>query len=345
MGLKFEMKIIIKKDMFKHKNSNHYQFNSDLKRYSRMHFPLNPTFVSFVQKPMSLLYKLEHDDKYVHVIKTTAPISETSILGQPFSPTSSKNQVRVLIYEPKNCNEILPCIYFIHGGGFVFNAAPHHFSLVRKFTKELRVKTVLVDYRLAPKYKFPTALDDCLNVYKWLISNANDLRIDNKKIVVAGDSAGGNLAVGISIATKNLGITMPNAQMLLYPVLDRRMKTTSYKIYTNTPMSSSRDMEKYYKMYVGDKYNIPNSLIQYLSPMEAPSFEGIPPTYIEVTQYDCLHDEGVQFAQSLEKYGIPVELHEIKNAMHGYDISKDSNFMNCIMTLRIKYLQHLLSNF
>lgn len=308
------------------KNNNTYSFDPELKAYSKIHAPLNPAFVSFMQKPMRLLYSLEHDDECVHIKKTSVAID-------------SKTSIRVLIYEPKNCNETLPCIYFLHGGGFVFNAAFHHFSLARRFTRELKIKTILADYRLAPKYKFPTAVNDCLKVYKWLVLQANNLEIDHQNIVVAGDSAGGNLAVGTSIAAKSKGITIPKAQMLLYPVLDRRMQTESYKVYTDTPMCNSLDMKKYFKMYVENKNNVTPDLVQYLSPLESPYLEEMPPTYIETAQYDCLHDEGVQFARALEKCNVPVELHEIKNAMHGYDIAKDSNFINKIMAQRIEFLR------
>jgi len=331
----------------------HYTFEACLKPYAKMHVPLNSTFVSLVQKPMGILYGLEHDDGNVHVRRAKIEISKTDIIASdiinthvpklPFFCNKSKSYISVLIYEPKDCKEILPCLYFIHGGGFVFNAAPHHFALARRFTQELKVKTVLVDYRLAPKHKFPTAINDCLKVYEWLILNAKNLQIDPQNIVIVGDSAGGNLSAGIGIAGKIGLIPFPKAQMLLYPVLDRRMQFPSHKLYTKTPMCNSKDMEKYFRMYVGDRFNVAPSLVQYLSPLEASSLEGVPPTYIEVAQYDCLHDEGVQFAQALEKCRVPLELHEIEGAMHGYDIAQNSAFMNRIMSLRTAYLKKMLN--
>lgn len=316
-----------------------YDFHQDLKHYSKLRTPLSPAFVSFVQKPMHLLYALQHDDEHVHVTRTMAPLLKADVLESVSSNDKPIPGIGILIYEPKNCTEPLPCLYFVHGGGFVFNAAPHHFALARRFTKELGIKTVFVDYRLAPKHKFPIAHNDCLSVYEWLISNANSLKIDHQRIVVAGDSAGGNLATAVCLMAQERRLPMPKAQMLLYPVLDRRMQTQSYKLYTNTPMCNARDIKKYFGMYVGDLAAIPPALAPYLSPLETPSFEGMPQTYMETAQFDCLHDEGVQYAQALNDSEVPVELHETKGAMHGYDIARNSRFMDSIMAMRTAYLR------
>ena len=190
----------------------------------------------------------------------------------------------------------MPCLFFLHGGGFVFNAAPHHFALARRFTKELQVKTLFVDYRLAPKYKFPTAQNDCLSAYRWVISNAEKLGDDAEKMLVCGDSAGGNLATVLCLMAKDAGLTLPKAQMLLYPFVDRRMNTESYLRYTDTPMCNSKDMEKYLKMYVK---NLEATQIPNLSPIEG-SLVGMPPAYIEVAQYDCLRDEGIKYYEAVE---------------------------------------------
>lgn len=93
-------------------------------------------------------------------------------------------------------------------------------------------------------------------------------------------------------------------------------------------MCNTQDMEKYFEMYVGDLEKISTSLVPYISPLEAPYLGGMPPAYIETAQYDCLHDEGVQYAQALESNGVPIELHEIKDAMHGYDIARNSLFVS-----------------
>lgn len=304
-----------------------YIFHPDLKPYEKLKAILNPSVDRILQTLMGVQYGMEKDDDDVSVKLYRIPATDGA-------------KIRFLLYAPKQCAERTPCLLFLHGGGFVFNAAPHHFALARRFTKELQVKTVFVDYRLAPKYKFPTAPNDCLSVYRWVITNAGKLGVDTEKMLVCGDSVGGNLATVLCLMAKDAGLTLPKAQMLLYPFVDRRMNTESYRRYTDTPMCNSKDMEKYLKMYIK---SLDSTQIPYLSPMEA-SLVGIPPAYIEVAQYDCLRDEGIKYSEALEQCGVYTELHEIKAAMHGYDIAKDSGLLKEIMGVRLRFLQKILNS-
>ncbi len=297
----------------------------DLQHYAHFHFPINRFVLALTQKPMRLLYKLERSDAEVHV-------SEKVI-----------NAVRVLLYEPARAKEKSTCMIFFHGGGFVFNAAPHHFNLVRKFVKNLGIKCVFVDYRLAPKYKFPCAPNDCFEVYRWMLENTRELSIDAEKIILCGDSAGGNLAVMTCLRARDEKLSLPLAQMLLYPVLDHKMQTKSYEMCQNTPMCNSRDMAKYYRMYLPDEMSSSMEYISpYISPFESTNLSNLPQTYIEVAQYDCLHDEGVAFAQALKNNSVKVELHEVSGAMHGYDIAQNSKFMEKIMRRRVEFIENIL---
>ena len=304
-----------------------YTFHPDLKAYEMQGAILNPAVDRTLQALMGFQYGMEKDDDQVHVTQYQVPADDGAA-------------IRILLYAPKGCEEQTPCLFFLHGGGFVFNAAPHHFASVRKFTGMLQVKTVFVDYRLAPKYRFPTAPNDCMSAYAWVLSHAGELGIDAGKILVCGDSAGGNLATVLCLMAKDAGLPVPKAQMLLYPFLDRRMNTESCRLYTDTPMCNTEDMRKYLKMYVKE---LDAAQIPYLSPMEASSLSGLPPAYIEVAQYDCLRDEGIAYAKALERDGVPVELHEIEGAMHGYDIAQDSGLMNEVMGMRLRFLQGILA--
>lgn len=314
-----------------------YRFDDDLKRYRNVKVPLNPVLIKASQRAMKLLYAMERDDDRIHVDRTRIPIAGTSCRADEV------NHIDALVYEPKrNDARTSSCLLFIHGGGFVFNAAPHHFKLARRLSRELSAKVVMADYRLAPGHTFPTAHKDCLDVYKWLHSNAKTLKIDHDRIIVVGDSAGGNIAAALSLMAYESGLPVPKAQMLLYPVLDRRMQTKSYATFTDTPMCNSKDMARYFKLYAGDAMSIEGSLVPYISPLEAGSFDGTPPTYVEVAQWDCLHDEGVRYAQALKDAGIPVELTEVKDAMHGYDIALGKPFMDDVMAYRIAFLRRFI---
>ena len=127
---------------------------------------------------------------------------------------------------------------------------------------------------------------------------------------------------------------------LLYPVLDARMETESYRQFTDTPMCSSRDMEKYFAMYAPDTSAAPR---EWLSPAESASLQGLPGAYIETAEFDCLRDEGEQYAAHLAREGVPCEYHPIKNAMHGYDIAVNSEFLRPVMAYRIEFLRKVFT--
>lgn len=181
-------------------NKQKYSFHPDLKPYENQKAVLVPAVDRVLQALMGVQYRMEKDDDAVCVTQYRIPAEDGA-------------NIRLLLYTPKQCVGKTPCLFFLHGGGFVFNAAPHHFALARKFTRELQMKTVFVDYRLAPKYKFPTAPNDCMSAYRWVLSHAGELSIDAEKIFVCGDSAGGNLATVLCLMARDTGLPMPKAQM------------------------------------------------------------------------------------------------------------------------------------
>lgn len=304
-----------------------YTYHPNLARYAHMKSTLSPWFVRLSQEPMKLLYAAQQSGGAVCVSRVSVPRPDGS-------------RMRMLIYAPEGETETTPCVYFLHGGGFVFNAAPHHFTLARDLSRTLGARVALPDYRLAPRHTFPAAHEDALAGYRFLLENAAALRIDTARIAAAGDSAGGNLAAALCLMAKGQNLPMPCAQMLLYPVLDARMNTESYRQFTDTPMCSSRDMGKYFAMYAPGPSAAPR---EWLSPAESASLQGLPGAYIETAEFDCLRDEGAQYAAHLAREGVPCEYHPIKNAMHGYDIAVNSEFLKTVMAYRIAFLRKVFT--
>ena len=305
---------------------SNYEFNEELKPYENMQTPIIPAVVPFLQLLMTALYKMEKPDENVELEKIKVPVRDGA-------------KRTMLIYASKDCEENTPSVFFIHGGGFAFQSAPHHFGLARRLAVELKCKVFLVDYRLAPKYKFPYAPNDCFDMYQWVLNHAEELHINPAKIVICGDSAGGNLATVTSMMARDAGVQMPCAQVLLYPVTDMRMITESVKKYTDTPMCNSEDMKKYKAMY--ENLSAAENKAYY-SPMEAEDFSNMPPAYVEVAEYDCLHDEGVNYAEELKKAGVEVEVHEVKKAMHGYDIAENSQLIQNCMKDRVAFVTRFI---
>jgi acetyl esterase/lipase len=263
------------------------------------------------------------------------------VVEQKKIPARDGTLIRALLYTPHGTIENGSCLIFFHGGGFVYQAAPHHFILARRLALALKVKTLFVDYRLGPKHKFPTALDDAFDAYNWIITNANELQINTSRIALCGDSAGGTLTAVVCLMARERNVQIPCGQMLLYPFVDRHMDSESMKKFTDTPMCNSVAGAKFNALYM-PLDNHEN--IEYFSPLEAASLAGLPPAYVETAEFDCLHDDGINYINALREAGIHTELHETKGTMHGYDIAVNSHLVQDLMSKRIGFLQNILSS-
>lgn len=306
-----------------------YRFSPELWLLSKMKVPIIPPLLPAMQKILRLLTLGEHSDRRVKVSHGKIPSQD----GKKLSVTT---------YTSRKFQRNGPGILLFHGGGFVYPASLHHYVLARKLARELEAAVILVDYRLAPGYRFPTAAEDACSSYRWVLDHADGLGIDKNRIAVCGDSAGGNLAAVVCLWARNRKLTLPCGQLLIYPFLDGRLRTRSMQQFTDTPMCSSRAMEQYLKLYLPSESRersyreIPR---EYLSPAEADTHEGLPPALIETAQYDCLRDEGLHYAERLKRAGVWVKVHRVKGAMHGYDLATGTRLMKRCMEQRIAFLR------
>lgn len=244
------------------------------------------------------------------------------------------------VIEPKEVSGPLPCLVYFHGGGFMLKASGSHYRIAKEYAKRLPCKVIYVDYRLAPKHPFPIPAGDCYKTYKWVLQNADILDIDPDNIIIGGDSAGGNLATAVTLMARDRQLALPTALLLIYPALDRRMTTKSMQKYTDTPVWNAKLNKMMWDTYLTKR--TPKH-IEYASPMEAATFAGFPPTYIEVAEYDCLRDEGILLYERLRNERIPCELHEIKNTCHGYETCINSQIVRTCMDRRINWLLQFLT--
>lgn len=296
-------------------------------------------------------YPLDKELKFIALVKPPSNIKLYPILNifMKFFQCKSDDKVNVTVYktpgyenailktyviEPKNGGKSMPCLVFFHGGGFLLKASGAHYQIAKEYAEKLPCKVVYVDYRLAPKHPFPIPVEDCFATYKWVLDNADMLGIDKNKIMIGGDSAGGNLAAAVTLMARDRHLSLPVSLLLIYPATDRRMITESMKKYTDTPVWDSRLSKMMWDAYLGGQ--TPEH-IEYASPIEASSFELFPPTYIEVAEYDCLHDEGILLYKRLKEESIKTELHEIKNACHGFETAVGSTIMRKCIDRRIKW--------
>lgn len=312
-------------------NRKKYKFHPELKLYAKMNVPIIPVLLPLMQPVLRMLSLGERSGPFVKV-------RHGKIVAK------DGHKIRTTTYISRKFKKSDPCILVYHGGGFVYPASLHHYVLARKLAKELKAKVILVDYRLAPKYKFPAALEDAATAYRWVLANADKLEIDRKRIAVCGDSAGGNLSAAVSMWARDKGIQKPCGQVLIYPFLDGRMKTKSIKRFTDTPMCNTRAMEKFFSLYIpAERKELLEKEIprEYFSPAQARSLKDLPPALIEVAQYDCLRDEGIEYARDLKRNGVWAEVLKVKGAMHGYDIATGTRIVKQCMERRIAFLKDI----
>ena len=245
--------------------------------------------------------------------------------------------IECFLISPKDVGESAPCLIYIHGGGFVLAAAGYHYKNAMRYAKEVGCKVVFVNYRLAPKHAHPVFFEDSYTAACWAYDNADALKIDPACIGIGGDSAGSTLAVGVCMMVKDRKHPMTFAfQMLPYPFLDARNNSESCKKYTDTPMWNSSLSDRIAPM---TRVNRSRADYVYYSPVEAESFDGLPPAYIETAEFDCLHDDGILYAKLLRDAGVDVVLNETQGTMHGFDIVQRASITQKALGARIQFMK------
>lgn len=194
-------------------------------------------------------------------------------------------------------------------------------------------------YSLAPKHNPPVQEKESFLLYRYLLDHAEEYRIDKDRIAFIGDSSGGTVAAGLALKIRDEALTPPKGVLLLYPSVDSRKDSESMKIYTDVPVINANAIRSYEKMIHSDKEE---GKEYYLSPAEAESLEGFPKAYVETTEFDPLHDEGIAFAKRLKEEGCQVILNETKGTVHAFDMAKNSSILAAAMDRRVAFLTWVL---
>jgi acetyl esterase len=201
---------------------------------------------------------------------------------------------------------------FLHGGGFVIGNLDSHDVVCRKLAHEGELIVISVDYRLAPEHQFPAAPEDAIAATKWVAANAKQLGVDAARIIVGGDSAGGNLAAVTAIALRDSGPKLAG-QLLIYPCTDFRMNHPSHSEPETSILLTHSVIKWFIDHYMGDA----DRNGWRASPARA-KLEGLPPAYVLVAGADPLRDEGNEYAERLKAAGVPVTYRFFPGQFHGF---------------------------
>ncbi len=230
-----------------------------------------------------------------------------------------------------------PLIVYIHGGGWVIGNLETHHPFCQVLSQTSGCSVIALDYRLAPEHTFPTAQDDCLAAIRWIAQKAAELGTNNNHLVIAGDSAGGNLATCACLEIDPASRKKISGQVLIYPATDHYTSGfASYVEHATGQVLTANLMQWFWDTYLGG-LDAQAPEVQRAFPLRASQIASLPPTLLVTAEQDPLRDEGRAYAEKLRLAGVPVSSHHFANATHGFACSEGPhadfrNFMNQLTT-------------
>jgi acetyl esterase len=238
--------------------------------------------------------------------------------AEPLTIPAPQGLVPARIYTPKilrNTNGLAPCLVFFHGGGWTIGNLDSHDVVCRKLADEGQLIVISVDYRLAPEHKFPAAIDDAIASTKWIAANSKQLGIDASRLMVGGDSAGGNLAAAVAISARDGNGPAIAAQLLIYPAIDFAMTHPSHSEPETSILLTHSVIRWFRDNYLNGTADVGDWRA---SPARAKTLIGLPPAYVLTAGADPLRDEGDEYANRLKEAGVPVTYRHFSGQFHGF---------------------------
>jgi acetyl esterase/lipase len=225
-----------------------------------------------------------------------------------------RGDIPIRIYTPEG-DAPMPIMVYYHGGGWVIGSIDITDRPIRTLAQTTRSIVVSVEYRMAPEDKFPASIDDCFAATVWTAEHAQELGGDPERLVVIGDSAGGNLAAAVALQAREQGGPRVAYQVLIYPVTDFDFDRPSCIENADGYLLTRNSMRWFWGHYLnsdadGDDWRA--------SPMRAADLSNLPPALVVTCEFDPLRDDGQAYAQRLRDAGVPVKEHRFDGMIHGF---------------------------
>ncbi len=237
---------------------------------------------------------------------------------EPLSATGPAGAIPMRLYKPltlRQTDGLAPCLVFFHGGGWVIGDLDSHDVVCRTLAHEGQLVVISVDYRLAPEHKFPAAVDDAIAATDWIAANAATLGIDTSRLMVGGDSAGGNLAAIVCIHARDAGRPKIAGQVLIYPATDFRMTHPSHSEPETDCLLTHSVIRWFRDHYLTGAADVDSWRA---SPARMRNMAGLPPAYVLTAGADPLRDEGDEYAKRLGDAGVNVVYRTFPGQFHGF---------------------------
>jgi len=237
--------------------------------------------------------------------------------AEPLSIPAPHGTIPARIYTPKTLRQkdgLAACLVFFHGGGWVIGNLDTHDVACRQLAHEGELIVISVDYRLAPEHRFPAAVDDAIIATKWIAANARQYGIDAARLIVGGDSAGGNLAAVVALDARDGNGPAIAGQLLIYPATEFSRKHASHREPDTSILLTHSGIDWFVNHYMGDA----DISDWRASPARATTLAALPPAYVLTAGADPLRDEGDEYAARLKEAGVPVTYKHFPGQFHGF---------------------------
>ena len=227
--------------------------------------------------------------------------------------------INLTIVRPAGVKGILPVFMYFHGGGWVLGDYPTHERLIRDLVEGSGAVAVYVDYTPSPEAKYPTAINQAYAATQWVAEHGSEINVDGKRLAVAGNSVGGNMAAVVSLMAKDKGTPEIKYQVLLWPVTDANFDSGSYKQFAEGYFLTRNMMKWFWDNYTTD----PKQRAEiYASPLRASvdQLKGLPPALVQTASADVLRDEGEAYARKLDQAGVAVTAVRYNGMIHDFGL-------------------------
>jgi len=312
-------------------NSKQYRYNPELTvPQGSINCNRNNPLIALREKRMIVQHR--------KLVEEYLPPDGICRIKEYFESADGKSVPFYIIEKSAEQKRSVPCIVYFHGGGFMMPLQAMMLQNAAYYTAWTGYKVFLPEYRYAPKAACKTNLEDCFYMILHIIKNAQDYGVNTEKLLIYGDSAGGALAAGITHLMRDRGLPAAAGQILIYPALDNHSEkypSIEEFQYAVWPNKSNAFMWKYYLR------GAPPAILPYAAPMNMDRFDGLPPAYVEPQEMDILRDEGIAYAEKLERAGIRTELNVIPGSYHGFDADHASPLVRQVLAHRCEVMREL----
>lgn len=258
---------------------------------------------------------------YVNVNRKANPEAHTQ-RTHPVNIPSRDDTRKIPARHYSACDEGKPLIVYFHGGGWVIGDLETHDALCAKLNQVTGCAVLAIDYRLAPEHRFPAAFEDAMDATMWAAEQLDVLTDASTRLIVAGDSAGGNLAAAVSLNLSEIARASLAGQVLIYPVTEYYL--SGYQSYIDKGKGyalSKTLMHYFWNTYLGEKFSdlaTAESKAKTALPGTYEDLSTMPKTFLSTAENDPLRDEGIAFKEALIRAGITTTYQHFANSEHGF---------------------------